>query len=172
MTLIIEDGQGLPDANSYIDELDAVNFLPSFHMEDWRKMKTKEKFDRLILASRFIDTAFRWVGTQKTLEQGLQWPRENVRFQNHGISSDTVPKVIKRASLMALVIISEQGMEVFQLNTGVQIKKEKMAVMEIEFFQQTENKECKSEYDAINNLLKGLYVDRRCNVVSVPVERV
>jgi len=157
MILVVETGAGLPDANSYISNNDAIGALPSAVVKEWNLLDADERVDRLVAASQFIDRTFIWIGKQKTFTQGLAWPREGVIYQGHPVPDDIVPKAIGRACIMALLLIHEQGIEVFQSTGEAMIKKEKFAVMETEYFAPGYYAEFKSKYEDMNNLLRGFY---------------
>ena len=172
MILLVEDGQGLPDSNSYISESDVMNLLPSSSLEEWNLLTQDERIDRLVAASQFIDISFEWVGTRKTLEQGFSWPRVGVSYQGHEIPDDIIPQPIKKAVVMSLLIINDQGLEVFRSTGEAQVKREKFAVMETEYFDPKILDENKSGFDDINNLLRGFYiVQKGSGMISVEVLR-
>lgn len=158
MRLIVETGQSLPDANSYIDVADIEKYLSSNVLAEYNKLSADEKIDRLIIASLFVDYSFNWNGQQKTLEQGLCWPRINVFFQGHTIPDDYIPKQLKRACSMAVNLIMEFGSNVFQETGELQVKKEKLGQIETEYFEAIKIAyNNNSRYTDINNILRGLY---------------
>jgi len=157
MKLTVEYGRGLPEANSYLSNADAINNLPSSSMDEWNAYTDDERIDRLVAASQFIDISFTWIGKQKTFEQGMSWPRINVMFEGHAVPDDLVPRQVKRAAIMALLLIQSQGLEIFQSTGEALIKKEKFAVMETEYFAPGYYAEFKSKYEDMNNLLRGFY---------------
>ena len=158
MHIVVETGQGLPDANSYIRDEDALRHLPSYYIDDWMGMDTDDRADRLIAASQFVDVSFQWVGKRKTLDQGLAWPRTGVVYQGHEVSRDMVPRAIVRACIMALVTVVTEGFDVFRSTGEHAVKREQLAVMSMEYFAPAEKAGYKSAYDDINNLLKGFYL--------------
>ena len=168
MRLIIETGQGIPEANSYIAEDDAMNWLPSTLMEDWNSLTPDEQVDHLIAASQFIDASFQWIGTIKSLDQGLSWPRVGVSFQGHEIPADSVPRAVRRASLMSLSILLVEGFDTFQSIGDLLIKRERLAAIETEYFAPPEGDMAyKSSYEDINNVLKGFYAAKPSGGVIV-----
>jgi len=172
MRLIIETGQGLPDANTYIEEMDIEKYLPSTVLTNWNELSEDEKIDRLMLASLFIDISFNWKGQQKTLDQGLSWPRTCVYFQGHVIPDDYIPRQIKRACVMAISLIMEFGIGVFQDTGEVQVKKEKLGPIETEYFEALKVQSLNSsEYTDMNNMLRGFYRSPNSGVVAVEVLR-
>jgi hypothetical protein len=176
MNVIYEDGQGVPNANSYILEADIEMFLPSVNVTDWDKLSADEKNDHLIIATRFIDTSFTWVGRQKTVEQGLSWPRTNVFRDGIQIPDDSIPKQVKQACVMAVAVLLNDGFEAVISSGGVPVKKEKLAVIETEYFSPANSTYgYKSDYTDINNVLRGFYIidsGNGGNVIAAEVKRV
>ena len=171
MILVIETGQGLADANSYIDIADVEKYLPSSTMTKFNELSLEERIDRIIIASLFIDTSFNWIGRQKTLEQGLCWPRVNAWYQGYKIPDDFIPTQIKKAVIMALELLMEFGLGVFQQSGDAQIKKEKLGPMETEYFEALKVEYINSSsYSAINNILRCFYF-RPGSVMAAEVER-
>ena len=173
MQLNVETGNGLHNSNSYIDFIDIDEYLSSSVLEKWNALTDDEKIDRMITASSFIDYSFNWIGQQKTLEQGLCWPRINVLFQNHLMPDNYVPNRIKRACVMALVLIIEHGLFVFQETGESEVKKEKIGPMETEYFESLKTHSINnSQYSDINNMLRGLFnTPQKSSIISVPLER-
>ena len=173
MRIVVETGQGLPNANSYIRDEDALRHLPSHYMDDWMGMDTDDRVDRLIAASQFVDVSFQWVGKRRTLDQGLAWPRTGVTYQGHEVSPDLVPRPIIRACIMALVTVVTEGFDVFRSTGELAIHKESLAPMSVTYFEPAEKAGYKSAYDDINNLLKGFYiVGHKGGVIASRVLRV
>ena len=174
MKLVVETGAGLPDANSYVSLNDAMKNLPSLAKEEWKGMLKNERIDRLVIASQFIDVSFIWAGQQKTFEQGLSWPRVCVYFEGHSVPDNIVPRQVKRAVIMALLMIFEHGISVFQSNAELLVKKEKLGPIETEYFSPgVHYYEFKSQYEDINNMLHGFYsAPSGGNVIAVDVKRI
>ena len=173
MHLVVENGSGLVDANSYVSTDDVGRGLPSADRLTWQALSADEQIDKCIIASRFIDSSFPWVGTQKTIEQSMSWPRVNVFFQGHRIADAKVPAQVKRATIMAAGILLRNGMEIF-LTSGEskEIKRERFAVMETEYFEPHTNKGDATNYPEINNLLRGFYSKLKGNMLIGEVVRV
>jgi len=172
MRLIVETGEGLPEANSYIDITDIENYLPSSVYNNFKTLTADEQVDRMIIASFFIDYSFNWLGKIKTIEQGLSFPRTDIIFQGHELPNNIIPKQVKKASAMAVNLIMVSGINVFQKTGKAQIKKEKMAIFETEYFEVLKKEYLNSsEYSDINNVLRGLFFKSSGGVVSVEVNR-
>jgi hypothetical protein len=173
MLLIVETGSGLLDANSYIDKVDIEKYLPSNVLAKFNELSGNEQDDHLIIASLFIDYSFNWAGRQKTLEQGLSWPRTGVQFQKHEIPNNYIPLQIKRACALAVNLVLEFGIDVFNANDvgEPQIKKDKLGPIEVEYFKALNvNFNGTSQYTDINNTLRGFFKNSD-NITSVEVLR-
>ena len=170
MRLIIETGEGLENANSYIDLVDVEKYLPSSVLVKLNELSVDEQIDRFITASLFIDFSFDWIGQQKTLEQGLSWPRINVLYQGHKIPENYIPTQIKKACSMAINLIMKSGIGVFQETNEAQIKKEKFGPIETEYFKAMKyNFDNSSQFSDINNLLRGLFKKQNSGVITAEV---
>jgi hypothetical protein len=76
LTLIKEDGTGLPDANSYADAADGDAYHEGhLYATAWTAAVTGDKEKALVMATRLIDSQYRFLGFRAHETQGLQWPR-------------------------------------------------------------------------------------------------
>ena len=172
MQLFVETGKGLLNANSYIDLTDVEKYLPSAAYKQFSAFSAEEQIDRLITASLFIDCSFNWIGKQKLLEQGLSWPRINAFFQGHNVPDDYIPLQIKKASVTAVSLIINYGIKVFQKTGQAQVKKEKLGMIETEYFETLKKASPhNSEYSDINNMLRGLFFEPKSGVLTAKVLR-
>lgn len=109
-TLIVEDGTGKADANSYatVAEADAYHETRLF-VTAWTGASTPDKTAALIWATRVIDEQTTWDGARVDQRQALQWPRYGVpsRDRNIPFDSDIVPVFLKDATAeMARLLIA------------------------------------------------------------------
>ena len=174
MLIVYETGEGIPHANSYIDNSDVDSYLVSSGKIKWDELSDDEKKDRLITASQFIDNSFNWVGIRKTFEQGLSWPRLNVMYQGHEVPDTIIPVQIRKACILALNLLIENGIDFF-ISTGEgSVKREKLAVMEQEYFAPKDERSSSgmmSDFTDINNLLRGFYVKANNGMIIAEVLR-
>lgn len=75
MALIVENGQGLPNANSYVSVADATAFA-ALNGLSFPSDQAKAE-NALIQATRYIDL-YRFSGKRATVDQALDWPRSFV----------------------------------------------------------------------------------------------
>jgi len=76
LTLIKEDGTGLPDANAYADVADGTAYHDGhLYPAVWTEAVATTQEAALVMASRLIDALFRFNGFRRLSTQALQWPR-------------------------------------------------------------------------------------------------
>lgn len=77
MALIVEDGSGLPNAESYISVVDADTYFANRGNAAWAALDTATKEQSLRAATDYMAQTFRlrWVGMRVTVAQSLDWPR-------------------------------------------------------------------------------------------------
>lgn len=102
MALVVEDGTGKSDAESYVSVADVDSYLQSVGKDgDWSNKTQTEKEQALRLGSRYLDFKFRnqWRGFRTHRDQSLAWPRAFVQDEDgFSVDSDVVPSEIKNAA--------------------------------------------------------------------------
>jgi hypothetical protein len=98
--LVVEDGTGLPGANSYLDVTDADDLLSiNPHLTDWTAATYDAKAGVLIWATRYLDQKVRWNGKKTVPTSALRWPRTDVKDRDGvEIGENTVPEQVKHAT--------------------------------------------------------------------------
>jgi hypothetical protein len=89
------------DANAYLTLAEATTYLTEgrLHTAEWSAATQTTKEVAIIWATRSLDVAFSWNGSERTLEQALRWPRSGVRnLDNDWFDYDEVPEILKRAT--------------------------------------------------------------------------
>lgn len=102
MAFLVEDGSGVPVANSYITEAYADTYHSDRGNTAWSDFTSPEQEAALIRASEYIDKRFgrRFRGLRKTKDQGLEWPRLDA-FDNDGYllsGVDDLPRNLEKAT--------------------------------------------------------------------------
>lgn len=131
MTLIVEDGTGLSNAESYASVAFADAYFAARMSSSWDS-STSHKEMLLRLATDHIDAVYgqRLKGTKGTLSQALQWPRIGVYVDGYEYPVDEVPIEIQRACCEFAYAANTQTL-LPTLEQGV--KREKIDVIEIEY---------------------------------------
>lgn len=101
MTLVVEDGAGLENANSYVTVQEADDHISLFYPDsDWSTFTTEQKEAYLIRAAKFLDSMMVWESQIKNIKQSMAWPRlEFLDREGRVVSADSVPQVIKEAQI-------------------------------------------------------------------------
>ena len=140
--MVVENGTGLNDADSYVDVDFADNYYSARGETFWADLTDKKKEVYLIVATDFIDKEFDFYG--KALKDGRK--------------ATGVPTVIKQAVCEAVKIVKD-GTDLFlsQSENGAVTSEH---IGELSFTYDVSKKvEDKSLYDSINSRLRGLYRD-------------
>lgn len=110
MSLVVESGTGLSNAESYVSVVDANTFHTRMGNAAWTGTDTVKE-QALRKATRYVDLFYydRWQGYRIKPTQALQWPRYNVYDRDTNIIDPTsIPQAIKDAvAEMALRSLSE-----------------------------------------------------------------
>lgn len=109
MPLIVEDGTGRADAESYASEAEATAYFAARANEDWDNVEDKEA--ALRRATDYMLAAYhgRWKGTRAGALQALDWPRRNVPLEDDPawltlLEHTVVPVQVKRATIELALI--------------------------------------------------------------------
>lgn len=110
-TFVVEDGTGIPAANSYVTVAEADDYLAAnIHVAPtWNALTTLEKQSLLVWGSRYLDQRAIWNGTKTVESSGLRWPRTGVYdIDENLIPANTIPPALKYATIeMARYLITD-----------------------------------------------------------------
>lgn len=135
MALIVEDGTGKEDAESYLSVAAADTYFTGRGAPAaWTALDTAKKEAALRYASQALDGMFEWRGVMQTTSQALSWPRSGAYDFEGGRSYPTgaVPERVMQATCeLALLHLTSP------LNTsydrGGAVRKEKVGPIETEY---------------------------------------
>lgn len=147
MALIVEDGTGKSDAESYISVADADTYFSNRGNAAWADLTTEQKEQALRKATDYMVQAYRlrWKGVRKNTVQALDWPRSFVPredYQYAGLNgyttiggsyyypSDSVPEEVKRACA-ELAVRASAG--VLWQDAGAQVKSESVGPISVTY---------------------------------------
>jgi hypothetical protein len=93
MTLIVENGTGVANANSYVSVADFVSWA------DGRGIvyPAIPELEQKILRSMDFIESLHFVGQKHEETQSLQWPRDYVLIDGYSVESNEIPKEVKVA---------------------------------------------------------------------------
>jgi hypothetical protein len=107
--MIVEDGSGRINANSYTDVNYADAYWDAENNTLWANKSDDEKEVALIQASKELDRQYsrKWIGQKETRDQTLCWPRVNAVDPDGYIWDLLVPQAVKNAVCeLALQVVS------------------------------------------------------------------
>lgn len=109
ITIIVEDGSLVEDANSYVDpEEDFATdyFEAHLHASTWNDATDEQRKAAVVQATRTIDSLMTWKGRRVDANQAREWPRYGVRYDGHYIETDVIPTRLREATLeMAMALL-------------------------------------------------------------------
>lgn len=96
MSLVVENGTGIANADSYAELAAAVTYATSFGRSDFIGLSTDDAREiRLREATQFLDVFYEWPSRPLLETQSLQFPRETLTINDREIIG--VPKQIVTA---------------------------------------------------------------------------
>ena len=111
MTLVVEDGTGKADAESYISVADATAYHAAMGNTAWAALASDTVREQLLRkATAYIGNMYaaRWTGYRSTTSQALDLPRtymtdtrKNVCGAVYYVDSNTVPQEVKNACVVS-----------------------------------------------------------------------
>ncbi len=126
MSLIVEDGTGLANAESYVSVADCDTYHTANNNATWTGT-TAVKEAALRAATRYLDGNYRsrWIGSRQSQTQALEWPRYEA-YDSQGFGFDAVPddlvtaccELALRALSAALKSDEERGGAISSLTVG------------------------------------------------------
>ena len=164
--MIVEDGNCVSGANSFVD----LDFADSYHInrnrKDWIELDENKKKSALIIATQYIDKLFDWKGRRKFEEQELSFPRVEL-LDKDGFEVIGIPLVLKEAVSEAAYYCLKTSL--FQeYNENGAIKRQKIdGAVEVEYFSSTDSPlKYVSKYASLNSILKGLYIENKSSSIN------
>ena len=107
--MILEDGTGVKNANSYATQLMADNYFADRGNATWAALTDDQKEQALIRATDYLVEAYRgkWKGYRSNIYQGLDWPRKSVILTDMAINymwpfNSIPPEIVKATAELAL----------------------------------------------------------------------
>lgn len=166
MSIVVEDGTGLADAESYA----SVEFADDYHLtrgreETWVELDEVVKEQALRLASDYMVQEYRdrWAGYRRTLTQALDWPRWDVPRRDapgwYGAwrafyDSNVVPEEVKRACVeLAFRAVDQDTLTVSAAgllpDLEPQVQSESVGPISVTYFQGGRQQTRRSAVDAM-----------------------
>ena len=124
MALVVEDGTGKADANSYLSAEDATAYLTVYatagNLVTWTASAAKDA--ALMVATQYLDNEFagQWRGVRTNETQALAWPRDGVEDDDgFGVDDDAVPQKLQDACAeLALRVVLGDSLHPVETSPG------------------------------------------------------
>ena len=99
LTLVIEDGSGLANSNSYATRAEGTTYFEGrLYVTGWTNATNADKDAALVWATDLIDDWVDWHGSRTSEDQALRWPRFSVKDPDgYVLDSDSIPTFLKDA---------------------------------------------------------------------------
>lgn len=96
MALIVEDGTGLPNAESYVSVADCDTYHSNRGNTSWASLSTAAKEQNLRKATDYMVEVYRerWKGTRVNANQSLDWPRNYVLREDYVYQTENGAAII------------------------------------------------------------------------------
>lgn len=167
VNLIVEDGSGLPNANSYCDLDYALEYCTNKGYTSWQSLSETEQKVFIIRGTEFIDNFYNWRGRKGKGSQALSFPRFDL-YDDDNYLINGIPDKLKKACLEAAFLNSSTDASTLfsTKDENGAIKRQKVDSLEVEYFNNQQNETNLSAvdyttiYDILNKLLKGLYKEK------------
>lgn len=131
-TLVVEDGSGMQDADTYASVATADAYHASRGNSAWALLTTAMKDVKLRMATDYLQAKYSggWKGYRVTALQALDWPRYGVTVDRVTLVSDQLPVQLVRACCeLALKAIDGP----LTADEGAQVKAEKVGQIEVTY---------------------------------------
>ena len=148
MAIVVEDGTGLSNSNSYVTEAEVNTWASD------RGITISGTVSQLIYKAMDYLETLEYIGDKQTEAQALQWPRDNVYIDDFYIEPTTIPQEIKDAE-MSLCMSIDAGVDPMDTICRA-TKKEKVGEIEVEYM---DNASSRDIISSVNRLLRKLLKD-------------
>ena len=133
MSLVLETGAGLSNADSYVSIAESDTYISnSFFPGDWSGNADYDKEKLLKTATKYLDSFYDFKGDKTVPTSSLRWPRRGV-YDSDGlaIGENTIPDRLKSAVIELAIYLASNNLLEEQDSRG--IKDIKVDVVEITF---------------------------------------
>jgi hypothetical protein len=129
VSLIIEDGTGKADSQSYASEA----AFASYALE--RGVPVKGTDTKLLITAMDYLESKNFIGDKATRDQALQWPRVNAAMDGYYIDYDSIPQLLIDAQIEIALSIDAGANPLATIER--ETKREKVDVIEVEYMDGT-----------------------------------
>lgn len=168
MPIIVEDGTGLSDADSYI----SVSASDSYHQDRgndaWASLTTEEKEEALRKATQYIDTTYCFYGSIAKNTQSLSWPRNDVKDVEGRDLTGLVPRAVQDATRELGLYSLTQPLSPNKTRNDYIISQE-IAKLKLKY---SESASKGTRYTLVDSMLSGLFKNKKIQTSTIMLDRV
>jgi len=150
MSIIVEDGTGKTDSETYITIVEYQSYLTNYGYA--ADTGTDAEIEAAMRRGMIKIESFAYKGEHTNSDQALSYPRVNVSYRGKYIDSDEIPTGLKNATAEA-TRLERATSGILSQSVTKNIKKKKIDVLETEYFSPSGST---TKYTQIENFLKGL----------------
>lgn len=153
--LIVEDGTGKPDANTYVDLQTFLDFCTMYDYADVLTLEEEQQVAALLKAKDYVET-FYYRGIPSVQDQALAFPRMECFPAGAflSIASDKIPDKIKRAQMSAAVLSAQDIDLQPTIQPGGFVVKEKVGPIETQYADGVSNGMSTPVFTSVDSLLQ------------------
>lgn len=163
MGMIVEDGTGKADANSYVSLDEANAYFVDRNVTAWAALSDAAKIAGLLYATSTIDGSYSWPGYIANQSQALEWPRVGAEDSEARFQDNIVPTKLKQATCEFALLHQTAALN-SSFERGGRIKREKVGTLEQEYFDDAESG---TGLPIVDKLLLPLTVTGSTSVVEI-----
>jgi len=157
MSLIVEDGTGLSNSESYCSETFADTYHENRGNSDWLLVVDKEAALRKATEYMLQVYRFKWTGYRAVTTQALDWPRSMVYLNDYAeeisVSSTIVPNEVKNAC--AELALKTYTDPLLLQDTTDNVVKEVIGPITVQYSDSSADKY--KAYSAVNSMLRPYF---------------
>lgn len=155
MSIVVEDGTGLSNAESYLSVSGADSYHTNRGNDSWTGSDAVKE-QALRKATEYLDNHYQWIGDIYLTTQTLNWPRTFAYDSQGRAVNNIVPsKVENAAAELALLALSEDLVPV--TTSSDYAKREKVGDLEIEY---RDSAPASRQFTNVDRILSGLYTSK------------
>jgi len=103
MALVLEDGSGVADADTWISDEETTEYWSARNLTDWVDAEAVDREAAIRMAADYMMIIYRWPGQPATLQQRLPWPRVGVPSGAGVFPSNAIPSQVISAQMVLAV---------------------------------------------------------------------
>lgn len=154
LSMVVEDGTGFVDSNSYVELSEADDYWELRNDASWAALSDDAKTAALVQAAQYLDYVYRWIGDRYSSTQAMSWPRV-VFFDAdfRAMYANVIPQRIKDAQCELAREAAINGTLLAAQDRGGRVQNETLGPLSVTYFADAE---AKREFPLVDAILADL----------------